>query len=163
MILVTGADYTHGAYLLQFLDSVWRNEPNTETVVYDLGLGAGMAKSLERIFYGRIRNLEIIPFPFDHFQPFMRMSAPNHGSYAWKAQCLRLVALSDLGCNIVWMDAGNVIDERLDKIRDALWRYGFYCPTSEGTTGDWVHTGQMVALGIVPPPFSDAQHRLRGL
>ena len=48
------------------------------------------------------------------------------------------------------MDAGNVVVGRLDRIRWAMRRTGFYSPGSKGSLTDWTHSATFLYFGLRP-------------
>jgi len=142
MILVTGADYTHGRSLRQLLASVRRFEPNMRTIIYDLGLTVG-----QRL---RIR----IGFPTFELRRFAWEQYPAHldikirtGEYAWKPVIVWSV-LEGAGEPVCWMDAGNILTGPLTELRAAVRKAGFYSPGSRGSVSDWTHPGMLEFFGV---------------
>jgi hypothetical protein len=78
MILVTGADWTHGASLRQMLGSVRRFEPNMRTIVYDLGLTVGQRLRIKIAF----PNVEMRRFPLEQYPAHFDIKV-RAGEYAW--------------------------------------------------------------------------------
>ena len=70
------------------------------------------------------------------------------------------------------MDAGNVVVGRLDRIRWAMRRTGFYSPGSKGSLTDWTHSAILMTAGPATTPaeidsacraFTDAVAHLRAM
>jgi hypothetical protein len=133
MILVTGADWTHGASLRQLLASVRRFEPNMRTIVYDLGLTVGQRLRLKIAF----ANLELRRFPLEQYPGHLDIKI-RAGEYAWKPVIVWSV-LEEAQEPVCWMDAGNILIEPLTALRAAVCDSGFYSPASRGTVSDWTH------------------------
>jgi hypothetical protein len=132
LCLVTGADVSHARSLRQFLASVRRHEPGTRTVVYDLGLGdeqGAIARSAFPEFEFRRFNFAAFPLHVD--------IARSAGQYAWKPVIVAEV-LGEVSGLVCWMDAGNVIDTRLSRLRRDLSRRGFFARAG-GRAADWTH------------------------
>jgi hypothetical protein len=141
MLLVTGADHTHGASLRQLLASVRRHEPGLHVIVYDLGL-----TFWQRWRIGRRRRLEWRRFDFERHPAYFDIRV-NAGEFAWKP-----VIISDLlgetGEPVLWLDAGVVVKEPLTALRAAIGKCGFYSPRSAGTIPDWTHPKMLACLGV---------------
>ncbi len=132
MLLVTGADHTHGASLRQMLASVGRHEPDLRVVVYDLGLTAW-----QRWRIGKRRQLEWRRFEFEQYPAYFDIKV-NAGEFAWKPVIIADL-LEEAGEPVLWLDAGAVVTEPLTALRAAVRRCGFYSPRSSGTIVDWTH------------------------
>ena len=79
LVLVTGSSSSHFKRLYQFLESIHIFEPNTKTVVYDLGL-----KDIERDTLLRdFKNIDLRKFDFDKYPDYVNINI-NDGEYAWK-------------------------------------------------------------------------------
>src|SRR5579871_1933923 len=141
MLLVTGADRTHGASLRQMLASVRRHEPDLRVVVYDLGL-----TRWQRLRIGKRRQLEWRRFEFEKYPAYFDIRV-KAGEYAWKP-----VIIADLveeaGEPVLWLDAGCVVLEPLKALRAALRTCGFYSPRSGGTIADWTHPKMLAYFGL---------------
>ncbi|HEY1383839.1 MAG TPA: DUF1647 domain-containing protein [Dongiaceae bacterium] len=141
LTIVTGASQNHARVLFHLLESLDRYEPHTKVVVYDLGLARRTAARLRRD--GR----HLVRFRFDDYPP--HVDAMNLHTYAWKPAIVREAMLA-YGPPLLWLDAGDLVHERLDRVRAELARIGFYCPHSSGTIDAWCHSLTISALGIEP-------------
>jgi len=141
MLLVTGADFSHGASLRQLLASVRRHEPDTSVVVYDLGL---TARQRQRI--GNRRQLEWRRFEFEKYPAYFYMRV-KAGEFAWKPVIVWEI-LKDASQPVCWMDAGNVLTGPLTALRAAIRDSGFYSPRSPGTIPDWTHPKMLAYFGV---------------
>jgi hypothetical protein len=141
MILVTGADRTHGASLRQFLASVRRHAPALRVVVYDLGLTAW-----QRWRIGRRRRLELQRFEFGKYPAYFDIRV-KAGEFAWKPVIVWDV-LQDASEPVCWMDAGNVLTGPVSAIEAAVRKTGFYSPRSNGTILNWTHPKMLAYFGV---------------
>src|SRR5579863_234450 len=141
MLLVTGADRSHGASLRQLLRSVRRHEPNLRVVVYDLGLTIW-----QRLRIGRRRQLEWRRFEFEKYPTYFNIRV-KAGEYAWKPVIIADL-LEEAGEPVLWFDAGVVVLEPLTALRAALRTCGLYSPRSGGTIADWTHPKMLAYFGL---------------
>lgn len=142
LTLVTGADFTHGASLLQLVASVVRHEPNSRLYVYDLGLTPAQKNQvLEIAPNAMLRRFEFNRFP-DWFN--IRVEA---GQYAWKPTIVGEV-LKEAPGPVVWMDAGNIVRGRLNRLYGRVVRKGFYSPNSSGDLAKWTHELTLSYFGL---------------
>jgi hypothetical protein len=142
MILVTGADYSHGLSLRQFLASVRRFEPKMRTIVYDLGLTLGQRWRIRSEF----PNLELRRFAFERFPAHLNIKV-RAGEYAWKPVIVFEV-LQEAQGPVCWMDAGNILTGPLTALRAAVRSCGFYSPASTGSVCDWTHPKMLAFFGL---------------
>lgn len=132
MLLVTGADRSHGASLRQLLASVRRHEPELRVVVYDLGL-----TTWQKLRIGKRRQLQWRRFEYEKYPAYFDIRV-KAGEYAWKPVIIANL-LEEAGEPVLWLDAGCVVSEPLTALRAALRTSGFYSPRSRGTIADWTH------------------------
>jgi len=66
LTIVTGSDYTHFESVLNLLDSIKIYEPNTNTVLYDIGFQSSQLKFLNENY----KNITIKKFNFDKYPKF---------------------------------------------------------------------------------------------
>ena len=131
--LVTAADESHAMSLEQLLDSIRKFEPLAIVFVYDLGLDP---KTLNKLM-NKFNNYEFLPFPYSEFPSWMDIKV-NAGNYAWKPQIIRMVA-TRIKSPFLWLDSGDKLFSDLKFMSRLIQAYGFYCPTSPGTLGEWTH------------------------
>jgi hypothetical protein len=141
MLLVTGADRSHGASLRQMLASVRRHEPDLRVVVYDLGL-----TTWQRLRIGKRRQLEWRRFEFEKYPAYFDIRV-KAGEYAWKPVIIGNL-LEEVREPVLWLDAGVVVLEPLTALRAALRNCGFYSPRSVGTIADWTHPKMLAYFGL---------------
>lgn len=138
LVIVTGADVTHARPLLNLLASLDRWEPDTYTVVYDLGLGVAQADVIRALGPNRVLTrlgLEDLP-----------THAADLKNFAWKP----LIFAEEFGRQnemVLWLDAGNLVHKYLLRLREEIIRHGLYTPISSGTIGKWTHPRTLERLG----------------
>lgn len=140
LVIVTGASSNHFRCLTHLLFTISRFE-NARTIVYDLGLEPHQLERLKE-------KWEVRRFPFEKYPPHFDMRV-GMGQYAWKPVIV-VDTLRETGGNVLWMDAGNLVHRRLDRIRKLLALRGFYSPPSSGTISRWTHPGTLKYLEATP-------------
>lgn len=130
LTIVTGASSNHFKSLLQLLESIYQYE-KADVVVWDLGLTPDEATEL----LNKFPTIKHYKFDYSKYPDYFSIAA---GENAWKAAVIQeIYAISKF--NLLWLDAGCVIDHRLNTIRYLIKMYGFYCPFSQGTIEQWTH------------------------
>ncbi len=142
LTIVTGASENHALPLRRFLRSALDHEPETEVIVYDLGLSGEHRALIAKRFPLR-------RFDFKSYPPYFDISV-NTGEYAWKPTILNEVAAERQGNIVCWMDAGIIITEPLKRLRSAVALNGFYSPIGYWYFGDWVHPGMLKFFNLAP-------------
>jgi hypothetical protein len=154
MVLVSASDSSHVRSLCNWLRSAARHEPDTETLVYDLGLAPAERDAL-RACHPRVT---LRKFEYQNYPAFFDVKT-NAGEYAWKPAIIHEVMVSSQA-PVCWMDAGNLITAPLARLRRILAKYGFYSPRSSGRIRDWTHPATLRALGY--PPSRLGRRNLNG-
>jgi len=133
LMIVTGADSTHQKSLRQFLYNVRKFEPNICVIAYDLGMDADFILKLKKEF----ETIVFETFDYSLYPSYFNIKV-NAGEYAWKP-----IIVSDVyhkyKQSVCWMDAGNLIEAPLTKIKKVLQWNGFFSPFSDGTVFDYTH------------------------
>jgi len=128
LTIVTGSDYTHFESVLNLLDSIKIYEPNTNTVLYDIGFQSSQLKFLNENY----KNITIKKFNFDKYPKFFseRSNGDNKlGSYAWKSAIVS-ETINEHGGSVLWLDAGDKVTKKLTLLRIVLTSVGLYVPKS---------------------------------
>jgi hypothetical protein len=149
LAIVTGASENHARPLFNLLSSIDHHEPGIGLVVYDLGLGAGSLARLHR------EGRAVVPFRFADYPP--HVGAEQLRTYAWKPALVR-ETLARLGPPLLYLDAGDLVHARLDRVRAELARAGFYAPRGAGTIEQWCHPATLAALRV-EPEIREARNR----
>lgn len=129
--LVTGASTNHFGCLKNLLYSVGVHEAGARTIVYDLGLKNAELKELQS------QNCEVRRFPYEFYPPHLNIKV-EAGQYAWKPVIVADL-LRELKGPVLWLDAGDLVYARLDRIRRLLNRCGVYSPRTSDTITKWTH------------------------
>ena len=147
MHLVTGASNNHYKSLINMILSFMKyhkNDPNYVIVVYDLGIEESLWERLINLF-GRYSNFMVEVFNYGLYPDYVNINI-NAGEYAWKP-----IVIYDV-CNkykdiTLWMDAGNIIINRLDKINELIKKDNIYSGYSSGNIKQWTHEKTIEYMG----------------
>ena len=110
--------------------------------VHDLGLHSDEREELEREF----PRYPVSKFDYDSHPAHVNIRK-GAGRYAWKPIIVWQTLLETAG-PVCWMDAGNVLTDRLDAIRALLWQRGFFSVTSRATVNEWTHPAMLSYFGL---------------
>jgi hypothetical protein len=135
LTLVTAASSNHFRCLKNLLLTISVFEPDTRTIVYDLGLTPREAASLRK------ERWEVRRFPFKDHPSHLNVRI-ERGQYAWKPVIVA-DTLREVGGMVLWLDAGNLLHAPLTCIRQVLHRHGVYTPISGGDIRQWTHPGTL--------------------
>jgi len=131
--IVTGADSSHCRSLINLLKTVQQYEPLATVSIWNLGLSASELANIELMF----PNYELKFFDFDIHEPHMNISI-NAGEYAWKPTIIASEAKNTERL-VLWLDAGNILTQKLNWIRRFTKKKGFFSPFASGTLEDWTY------------------------
>ena len=142
--IVTGCDSSHFNSLVNLLKSIKKHEPNTETIVYNLGLSSDEIYFLKNNF-----DYEIINFEFKNYPTFIgEIDISNKlGSYGWKPIIINR-EFSKGGKNLLWLDAGCLLTKKLSLLKKYILKVGFYSPESANSVKDWSHNTTIQKLNF---------------
>ena len=138
--IVTGANASHGNSLLQLVRTLFRYEPLSRIIVFDLGLAPQQAEQLRTSF----PKAELRQFDFSQWPCYFNINV-NAGEYAWKPVIISDV-MDECQKTVLWLDAGCVIFQPLALIRNAVQNAGLYSPHSSGLVGQWTHPSTSLYL-----------------
>lgn len=141
---ITAADSSHFKSLLQLCNSISSNQPESLIIVYDLGLET---KEIQKISDTK-NNTEIIKFNFSDYNEFVNIKSENFGSYAWKPMIIEKELNKKNNEFILWMDAGNVIYNKLTFLKVYLSFKGFYSPHSSDNIYKRTHPDTLNLLNV---------------
>ena len=142
MIIVSGASNNHYKSLIQFINSVLSFYPNnkfsdTETitlVIYNLDITENKWRELMQQF----TQSHIIYKVFDYskYPSYLNINI-NAGEYAWKPVCIYDTCQEYNNETILWMDSGNKLTRKLDKMNEYILQNGIYSNYSSETIKFW--------------------------
>ena len=147
MHLVTGASNNHYKTLINMILSFMKyhkNDPNYVIVVYNLGIEELLWERLINLF-GRYSNFVVEVFNYGLYPDYVNINI-NAGEYA-----LKPIVIYDV-CNkykdiTLWMDAGNIIINRLDNINELIKKDNIYSGYSVGNIKQWTHEKTIEYMG----------------
>ena len=147
MHLVTGASNNHYKSLINMILSFMKyhkNDPNYVIVVYNLGIEESLWERLINLF-GRYSNFVVEVFDYGLYPDYVNINI-NAGEYAWKPIIIYDVfnKYKDI---TLWMDAGNIIINRLDKINELIKKDNIYSGYSSGNIKQWTHEKTIEYMG----------------
>lgn len=132
-VFITGADSSHFKSVKQFVESFLKFEKNSKLIFYDLGLS--MDQSVE--FQANFPDIIYEKFNYFKYPDFFDIKT-NAGEYAWKPAIIQEI-LERYKCKVVWMDAGNLIIEKLDTLKKFITLKGYFWNYSPDNIEDWTH------------------------
>ena len=136
MYIITGASDNHYLTLMNMVDSFIKYNDRHKLIIYNLGLEEQKWNRMKE----KYNNQEFIFKIFDYskYPEWFNINI-EAGQYAWKPTIIYNTFLEYTGEILVWMDAGNLITEGLQKLEDFLINNYIYSATSSGTIKDWTH------------------------
>jgi hypothetical protein len=134
--IITASDYKFYDSLIQLIDSIIIHEPNTNIVVYDIGLMTSHIEELKKT-----NRVELKTFDFEKYPKFLseRDKFGKLGAYAWKSAILNEVLEHENKDIVLWLDAGNILTSSLKRLKKVVLINNFYSPLSAGNLIDWCH------------------------
>ncbi len=140
LTFVTASDTSHAKSLENLLASITHHIPRAQVIVYDLGMTKLERADLEKSF----PSAQIECFPYQKFPDYFDIRV-EAGQYAWKAQCVEMVASQTTG-DLIWIDAGSVITGKLSAIKKVLASRGVFAIRASGPATRWTHPLTFSAL-----------------
>ncbi len=140
LVIVTAADSSHFKSLKQFLTSVSHHAKEWPVIVFDLGFDRSQHDELTVLFPA----VQVRFFDFSRYPDYFNITI-NAGEYAWKPVIITDI-LDEFKRPVCWMDAGNVLTNRLVWLRKVLYSIGMYSPRSAGCIQDWTHPATLKFL-----------------
>jgi hypothetical protein len=144
LTIVTGASSNHFRCLLNLVRSIRHFKPRALVIVYDLGLNETERGTLNAVVHLRKFDFSVHPSWID-----IRV---QYGQYAWKPIILS-DALDECGGAVLWLDAGNLVLNSLDRVQREIERNGVITPTSPGRIKDWTHPDTLRFLNVPESHF----------
>ncbi len=157
-LILTGSDSTHFNSLVNLLTSLSKYEKETKIEIYNLGL-----KDDEKNYLRENFNFMIIDFDFNKYPEFVskRDEFNKLGSYAWKPIIIHEQYQSRKE-NILWLDAGCLVNKKLKLIKNIILKNGFYSPQSSDNIKKWTHETTLSKLKV-PESFYNRRNISGGI
>ena len=136
MYIITGASDNHYLTLMNMIDSFIKYNDRHKLIIYNLGLEETKWNNIKE----KYNNQDFIFKLFDYskYPEWFNINI-EAGQYAWKPTIIYNTFLEYTDEILVWMDAGNLIIENLQKMENFLINNYIYSATSSGTIKDWTH------------------------
>ena len=141
---ITGADSSHFKSLMQLCNSISTILPESNIVVYDLGLNSNEIHKLN----ANKTISKIIKFNYSEYPSFVNIKSKNFGSYAWKPLIIENELSNEKKDLILWMDAGNLVTNKLTLLKIYLTFKGFYSPHSSDNIYKRTHPTTLSLLSV---------------
>ena len=154
LVFVTGSDSNFANSLFQLLDNINSQIQIKDVIVYDLGMTNDQVQNLKRNY----REIKYRKFNFSEYPSFFkeRDDYGKLGAYAWKPSIIWDV-FNEYKCQVVWLDTGNLINNKFKYVRIVLSNLGFFSPISAGRVKDYTHNSTLKNLDILK---KDEQKRM---
>ena len=147
LTIVTGASSNHVGCLRNLLRSIDHHE-TAPVVVYDLGLAPEEAAQL------RAEGRQVVRFPFERYPPYFGTRAKTGQPCSWKPVLIREV-IEAVDSPVMWLDAGDLVHERLTRVRSELAITGFYSPEGSDVIERYTHPQVLALLEAQPEILAD--------
>ena len=138
--IVTGASSNHFHCLQNLLLTIQHFCPDMAVVVYDLGLSGTEVLEIEKC------RVAVRRFDFESYPPWFDITV-NSGEYAWKPIIVHEV-LETFGGLVLWLDAGDLVTQRLTEFWFRLSRFGILTPLSAGDLRQWTHPKTLQYMNV---------------
>lgn len=117
---------------------------NNKFILYDLGMEEKQIEFLKN----NHKQVEIRNFQFANYPKFIGTYFDDKlGNYAWKPVIIDEV-LNEVSSKVVWLDAGNIIDKKINFLKISLTAKGIIVPISSNRIKDWTHKITQDYIGI---------------
>ena len=139
MKIVTAASDNHLISLQNFIKSFitfYKNDPLNTLVVYSMGIESSKWAKLQSTYC--YYNIKYCVFYYSPYPDYVDIKI-NVGEYAWKPIIVYLTCIASKDNIVVWMDAGNLIERKLDQLFNSLQVDCVHSSTSGGIITDWVY------------------------
>jgi hypothetical protein len=133
MIVVTGASDNHFLTLINMISSFMHHNENNHLIIYNLGLSDDKWHNIQQKFNHPSLSFKV--FDYSKYPEWFNIQI-EAGQYAWKPTILYNTFLDHPDEKIVWMDAGNLI-QNLKELENFLDQHEVYSGTSDGTIEKW--------------------------
>ena len=136
MYIITGASDNHYITLMNMIDSFIRYNDRHKLIIYNLGVEESKWNHIKEKYNHHDFIFKV--FDYSKYPEWFNINI-EAGHYAWKPTIIYNTFLEYTDEIVVWMDAGNLINENLQKLESFLIDNYIYSATSSGTIKDWTH------------------------
>ena len=140
MIIVTGASDNHVLSLQNMMNSFikFNIEKKNTLIVYNLGILSSKWLEIQKEYEKYNTNIRFKIFNYSNYPTWYNIKI-EAGQYAWKPAIIFQIYNEYYEEIIVWMDSGNLIYSKLDRLEKYIMENGVYSATSQGIISDWTH------------------------
>lgn len=136
MFIITGASDNHYFTMIQFIDSFIKNKVDGNLVIYNLGIDVKRWNELLQKY--NTYNFIFKIFDYSKYPKWFDINV-NIGEYAWKPAIIYESYISFQDDIIIWMDAGNIINNDLTNLKTFLEQNYIHSGVTSGDISDWTH------------------------
>jgi len=136
MYIITGASDNHYLTVMNIIDSFIRYNDTHKLIIYNLGLEESKWNHIKEKYNHHDFIFKV--FDYSKYPEWFNINI-EAGHYAWKPTIIYNTFLEYTDEIVVWMDAGNLINENLQKLESFLIDNYIYSATSGGTIKEWTH------------------------
>ena len=136
MYIITGASDNHYLTVMNMIDSFIRYNDRHKLIIYNLGLEESKWNHIKEKYNHHDFIFKV--FDYSKYPEWFNINI-EAGHYAWKPTIIYNTFLEYTDEIVVWMDAGNLINENLQKLESFLIDNYIYSATSGGTIKEWTH------------------------
>lgn len=146
LVIVTGSDSNFANSLFQLLDNISSQIHINDVIVYDLGMTHDQVQKLK----AKYKEIKYRKFNFAEYPSFFeeRDDYGKLGAYAWKPSIIWDV-FNEYKCQVVWLDTGNLINNRFIFVRIVLSNLGFFSPISAGRVKNYTYISTLKYFDIL--------------
>ena len=138
-VIITGASQNHSKSMLNLINSLYKNSNiSFDLYVYDLGLTEEYKTNLINLY----PQIKLRIFDYSKYPEYFNIKI-NAGEYAWKPALINEV-LNEVENNyevLLWLDAGNMVDNSLDSVINTIKKNKIFSPRTEGDINMWCYKG----------------------
>ena len=136
MYIITGASDNHYLTVMNMIDSFIRYNDRHKLIIYNLGLEESKWNHIKEKYNHHDFIFKV--FDYSKYPEWFNINI-EAGHYAWKPTIIYNTFLEYTDEIVIWMDAGNLINENLQQLEDFIIHNYIYSATSSGTIKDWTH------------------------
>jgi len=155
--VVTGASQNHYNTLIEMIKSftLHCNGFDCKLIVYNLGINYDKWNKLQLLFNNN-QNIFYEIFDYSLYPDYFNINV-NAGEYAWKP-IIFYDTCEKYGNIVIWMDSGNLIEDSIKKLLDALYVDYIHTGLTSGDILKWTHIKTLEYMKC-NPKFLNYQNR----
>ena len=146
MYIITGASDNHYLTLMNMIDSFITYNDRHKLIIYNLGLEDTKWNNIKEKYNNKDFIFKI--FDYSKYPEWFNINI-EAGQYAWKPTIIYNTFLEYKDELLVWMDAGNLITDNLQKLEEFLINNYVFSGISSGTIKDWTHPSTIQYMNCI--------------